>query len=66
MNTFCSRCHEKWAQKPIRYRNRSEITVRMTEQKPYPVWFSCLRKSYPVLCRHGLRKGGRVIRKQSC
>ena len=29
-------------------RNRDEITVFMFEQKPYPVWLSCMRKSYPV------------------
>ena len=32
----------------LRYRNRAEITVLMYEQKPYPVWFSCRRKSYSV------------------
>ena len=31
------------------YRNCAEITVlHMCEQKPYPVWFSCWCKSYPV------------------
>ena len=30
------------------YRNRSEITFLMCEQKPYPVWFSCRRKRYRV------------------
>ena len=30
----------------LRYRNRAKITVLMCEQKPYPVWFSCRRKSY--------------------
>ena len=32
----------------LRYRNRAEITVFMCEQKPYPVWFSRQRKSYPI------------------
>ena len=34
----------------VRYRNgnRSEMTVLMCEYKPFPVWFSCRRKSYPV------------------
>ena len=29
-------------------RNRAEITVFMFEQKLYPVWLSCMRRSYPV------------------
>ena len=29
-----------------RYRNRTEITVFMCKQKPYPVWLSFRRKSY--------------------
>ena len=28
--------------------NGAEITVLMCEYKPFPVWFSCGRKSYPV------------------
>ena len=36
----------------FRYRNRTEITVLMCEEKLYPLWFSCRRKSYPVLCEH--------------
>ena len=40
---------------PIRYRNRAQITVLMCEQKPYPVWFSCMRKTYLVECEHSLR-----------
>ena len=32
----------------LRYRNRAQITVFMCEQKPYPEWFSCRRKIYPV------------------
>ena len=32
----------------LRYRNRTEITVLMCEQKPYPAWFSCRRKTYPL------------------
>ena len=38
----------------LRYRNRAEITVVMCEQKPYLVWFSRRRKSYPVLFEHSL------------
>ena len=30
------------------YGNRADVTVLVCEQKPYPVWFSCRRKSYPV------------------
>ena len=33
-----------------RYRNRAEISVLICEQKPYPLWFLCWRKSDPVLC----------------
>ena len=35
-------------------RNRVEITVLLCEQSPYPVWFSCRRKSFPVYCKHCL------------
>ena len=28
----------------------------MCEQKPYPVWFSCRRKTYPVECEHSLKQ----------
>ena len=35
-----------------RYRNRTEITAILCQQKPYPVWFSCRRKSCPVLYEH--------------
>ena len=38
-----------------RYRNRAEITVLMSEQKPYTVWFPRRRKSYPLFCEHGLK-----------
>ena len=38
----------------IRYRNRAEITVLVSEQKPYPVQFSSSRKSYPVVCERSL------------
>ena len=34
---------------PLQKSRRKEITVLMCEQKPYPVWFSRRRKSYPVL-----------------
>ena len=29
----------------LRYRNRAEITALLCEQKHYPIWFSCWRKS---------------------
>ena len=32
----------------LRYRNRAQFTLFICEQKPYPVWFSCRRKIYPV------------------
>ena len=32
----------------FRYRNPAEITVPMCEQNPYPEWFACVRKSYPI------------------
>ena len=32
----------------LRYRNRAEIFVLICEQKPYPLWFSIRRKSYPA------------------
>ena len=32
----------------LRYRNRAEIFVLICEQKPYPLWFSIPRKTYPV------------------
>ena len=31
-----------------------KITVLMCEQKLYPVWFSCMRKSYSVQRKHNL------------
>ena len=34
---------------PLQKSRRKEITLLMCEQKPYPGWFSCRRKSYPVL-----------------
>ena len=36
--------HRRGAASP-RYRNRAKITVLMCQQKPYPVRFSCPRKS---------------------
>ena len=42
-----------------RYRNRAEISVLICEQKPYPLWFLCWRKSYSVLCKHNLRQTAR-------
>ena len=39
----------------LRQRNRAEITILMCEQKPFSVWFSYRRKSYPVQCEHSLK-----------
>ena len=30
------------------YRNGAAITVLICEQKPYPIWFSCQMKRYPI------------------
>ena len=38
----------------LRDRNRAELTGLMCEQKPYPVKFSCRRKSYPAWCENNL------------
>ena len=48
----------------LRYRNRAEITVLMSEQKPYPVWFPCRRKSSPVECEHSLRMRSKICKSQ--
>ena len=40
----------------LRHRNRVEITVRMCEQKHYPEWFLCWRKSYPDFSDSARRK----------
>ena len=48
----------------LRFRNRAEITVLMCEQKPYPVWFPCRRKSYPVECEHSLRMRSKICKSQ--
>ena len=36
----------------LRHRKRAAKTVLLCEQKPFPVWFSRRRKSYPVKCEH--------------
>ena len=36
------------------HRNHAEITILMCEQKPYPVQFSCRRKSYLLWCEYSL------------
>ena len=41
-------------------KNCTEITVFMCQQKPYPVWFSCLRKSYPEVYEHSLKRNSAV------
>ena len=45
----------------LRHRNGAKIIVLMCEQKSYPVWFSCGRKSNPVLCEHSLRSSNWLI-----
>ena len=40
---------------------RRSLIVLMCEQKSYPVWFSCGRKSNPVLCEHSLRSSNWLI-----
>ena len=49
----------------VRYRDRAKITVLMCEQKHYPVWFSCQRKSYMVLCQHSPNVSKRSTRNDS-
>ena len=39
------------------YRNRAEITVLMSEGRPFPLWVSCRHKNYPVQCENRLRSG---------
>ena len=41
----------------LRDRNRAEITVFNCKKKLYPVWISCLGKSYPRLCEYSLKSG---------
>ena len=38
----------------LRYRNRAKIFVLICEQKPYQLWFSIRRKTYPVKCENSL------------
>ena len=38
----------------LRNRNRPEIFVLLCKKKPYPLWFSIRRKSYPVKCENSL------------
>ena len=45
----CSHCEEEW-QKPVLWRSTFKISILICEQKPYQVWFSFLRKRYPVEC----------------
>ena len=39
---------------PLQKWRRKKTTVSMCEQKPYPLWFSSRRKSYPIYCRYSL------------
>ena len=45
----CSHCEEEW-QKPVLWRSTFKISILICEQKLYQVWFSFLRKRYPVEC----------------
>ena len=47
----------------LRYWNRTEITVLMREQKPYPEWFSCRRKSPGGGGDSAYQRGGDARRK---
>ena len=40
----------------LRHSSRAAIAVFVCEQKPYPLWFSWQRKSYPVKHEHSLGK----------
>ena len=39
----------------LRHRNRAATTVLVCEQRPYRIWFSWRRQSYPVKCEHSLK-----------
>ena len=39
---------------PLQKWRRNKTTVLMCEQKPYPLWFSSRRTSYPIYCRYSL------------
>lgn len=41
-----------WRSTSLRHRKRAAKTVLLCERKPFPVWFSRRRKSYPVKCEH--------------
>ena len=45
----------------LRYRNHTEITVVLCEQKPYLLWLSRRRKGYTVKCEHQSRPQGSVL-----
>ena len=79
MNTSCSRCHEKRAQKPIR-----PVKISFQDQRGAASGGTEIGLKLPFVClntspiRYGFRKGARVtqycvgmglyrvIRKQSC
>ena len=52
---ICDRLHfrDRPGAAPLQ-KTRAEITVLMCEQNPYPVWFLCRRKSYPLYCENRL------------
>lgn len=39
----------------LRHRNRAATTILVCEQRPYRIWFSWRRQSYPVKCEHSLK-----------
>ena len=39
----------------LRHRNRAATTALVCEQRPYRIWFSWRRQSYPVKCEHSLK-----------
>ena len=49
--------HEERKVTEIRYGNRAKLTLLMCEEKPYPVWFSCRRKSSLFKLEIARRKG---------
>ena len=51
MNTYLLRnspLRERRGAASLRYGNRAEFTILVCGRRPYPVWFSCRRESYPV------------------
>ena len=47
-------CDVPLSRSVLRSSIRAVITALMCEQRPYPEWFSRLRKSYPIWCENSL------------